>query len=352
MEYNLSVERRYKMTKIDIISGFLGSGKTTLIRKLLNETLKDEKVVLIENEFGEIDVDSDFLKDTSIEIKSINAGCICCSLQGDFEEALHKVIETYHPDRIIIEPSGVGKLSDVTKAVKTVEEAKINALCTIVDARKCKIYAKNFKEFFNDQIKAANCVIMSKTQTINETKLKEAYDIIKEINPDARIMTTAWDNLYGSTILTVMEQNINILDDDHECSCGCGCHHDHDHHHDEHCECEHDHHHHHDEHCECGHDHQHHHDHHHHDADEIFNSVGFETIRKYTKDELQSILSSLDENILRAKGIVENVDGGWINFDYVSGDIDIRDGNPAYTGLISVIGSNVDHDMIKEIFKL
>ena len=379
MEYNLKGERRYKMTKIDIISGFLGSGKTTLIRKLLNETLKNEKVVLIENEFGEIDVDSDFLKDTSIEIKSINAGCICCSLQGDFEEALKKVIETYSPDRIIIEPSGVGKLSDVTKAVKTVEEANINALCTIVDARKCKIYAKNFKEFFNDQIKAANCIIMSKTQTISEEKLKEAYAIIKEINPEARIMTTAWDNLYGSTILTVMEQNINILDDEHECSCGCGHHHNdehcecgHDHHHDEHCECEHDHHHdehcecehehhhdehcecehehHHDEHCECGHDHHHHH--HDHDADEIFNSVGFETIRKYSKEELEDMLSKLDENILRAKGIVENVEGGWINFDYVSGDIDIREGNPAYTGLISVIGSHVDHDTIKEIFNL
>ena len=366
MEYNLKGERRYKMTKIDIISGFLGSGKTTLIRKLLNETLKNEKVVLIENEFGEIDVDSDFLKDTSIEIKSINAGCICCSLQGDFEEALKKVIETYSPDRIIIEPSGVGKLSDVTKAVKTVEEAKINALCTIVDARKCKIYAKNFKEFFNDQIKAATCIIMSKTQTISEEKLKEAYAIIKEINPEARIMTTAWDNLYGSTILTVMEQNINILDDEHECSCGCGHHHDehcecgHDHHHDEHCECEHDHHHdehcecehehHHDEHCGCGHDHHHHH--HDHDADEIFNSVGFETIRKYSKQELETMLSKLDENILRAKGIVENVEGGWINFDYVSGDIDIREGNPAYTGLISVIGSHVDHDTIKEIFNL
>ena len=379
MEYNLKGERRYKMTKIDIISGFLGSGKTTLIRKLLNETLKNEKVVLIENEFGEIDVDSDFLKDTSIEIKSINAGCICCSLQGDFEEALKKVIETYNPDRIIIEPSGVGKLSDVTKAVKTVEEANINALCTIVDARKCKIYAKNFKEFFNDQIKAATCIIMSKTQTISEEKLKEAYAIIKEINPEARIMTTAWDNLYGSTILTVMEQNINILDDEHECSCGCGHHHHdehcecgHDHHHDEHCECEHDHHHdehcecehehhhdehcecehehHHDEHCECGHDHHHHH--HDHDADEIFNSVGFETIRKYSKQELETMLSKLDENILRAKGIVENVEGGWINFDYVSGDIDIREGNPAYTGLISVIGSHVDHDTIKEIFNL
>ena len=379
MEYNLKGERRYKMTKIDIISGFLGSGKTTLIRKLLNETLKNEKVVLIENEFGEIDVDSDFLKDTSIEIKSINAGCICCSLQGDFEEALKKVIETYSPDRIIIEPSGVGKLSDVTKAVKTVEEANINALCTIVDARKCKIYAKNFKEFFNDQIKAATCIIMSKTQTISEEKLKEAYAIIKEINPEARIMTTAWDNLYGSTILTVMEQNINILDDEHECSCGCGHHHHdehcecgHDHHHDEHCECEHDHHHdehcecehehHHDEHCECEHEHHHdehcgcghdhHHHHHDHDADEIFNSVGFETIRKYSKQELETMLSKLDENILRAKGIVENVEGGWINFDYVSGDIDIREGNPAYTGLISVIGSHVDHDTIKEIFNL
>ena len=328
------------MTKIDIISGFLGAGKTTLIKKLLSEQLNKENVVLIENEFGEIGVDGDFLRDTSIEIKEINAGCICCSLQGDFETALKQVIDTYHPDRIIIEPSGVGKLSDVTKAVKTVEEAKINALCTIVDAKKCKIYARNFKEFFNDQIKSATCVIMSKTQTIDDEKLKEAYNIIKEINPDARIMTTAWDKLYASTILTVMEQNIKLLDDE------CGCH-------DEHCSCHH--HHHDDENCEHHHDHDehhHHHDEHHHHADEIFTSLGFETINKYSKDELENILQNLDENVLRSKGIVENIEGGWLYFDYVSGDIDIRDGNPSYTGLISVIGSKVDEKTIKDLFKL
>lgn len=338
------------MAKIDIISGFLGAGKTTLIKKLLNECLQDEKVVLIENEFGEIGVDGDFLKDTSIEIKEINAGCICCSLQGDFEEALKQVIDTYNPERIIIEPSGVGKLSDVIKAVKTVEGADINALCTIVDAKKCKIYVRNFKEFFEDQIASAQCIIMSKTQLISEDKMQEAYQIIKEINPQARIVTTPWDNLTARTILTAMEQNIDMFKDDEE-ECSCGCHHDHEH---ECCHHEHDndheccHHEHDDEHECCNH---HDHDHHHHHADEVFNSIGFETIHKYSKQELQDILEQLDDNILRAKGVVNGEDG-WLFFDYVSHDIDIREGKPNYTGLISVIGSHVDENKIKELFKL
>ena len=367
------------MAKIDIISGFLGAGKTTLIKKLLNECLQDEKVVLIENEFGEIGVDGDFLKDTSIEIKEINAGCICCSLQGDFEEALKQVIDTYNPERIIIEPSGVGKLSDVIKAVKTVEGADINALCTIVDAKKCKIYVRNFKEFFEDQIASAQCIIMSKTQLISEDKMQEAYQIIKEINPQARIVTTPWDNLTAKTILTAMEQNIDMFkDDEEECLCGCHhdhehecchhehdnehkcCHHDHDHDQEHNHECCHDHEHEHNH--ECCHDHEHKHDHecchhhhdhdhHHHHADEVFNSIGFETIHKYSKQELQDILEQLDDNILRAKGVVNGEDG-WLFFDYVSHDIDIREGKPNYTGLISVIGSHVDENKIKELFKL
>ncbi|MCI5773039.1 MAG: GTP-binding protein [Erysipelotrichaceae bacterium] len=351
------------MTKIDIISGFLGSGKTTLIKKLLNESLQNEKLVLIENEFGQIGIDGDFLKDTAVEIKEINAGCICCSLQGDFEEALQQVITTYAPDRIVIEPSGVGKLSDVIKAVQTVNDTKINALCTIVDAKKCKIYARNFQEFFNDQIASAQCIIMSKTQNLSQEKLQEAYDIIKNINPNARIVTTSWDNLTGNTIMTVMEHNVDLFNDD-ACQCGChdhehncGCHeheHDHDHdcccHEDKHdhdhdCCChEHDHHH------ECG-CHEHDHAHHHHHADEVFTSIGLETINKYTKEELYDILSQLDDNILRAKGVV-NSDEGWLFFDYVSSDIDIRKGNPNYTGLISVIGSNIDEAKIKELFKV
>ncbi len=351
------------MTKIDIISGFLGAGKTTLIKKLLNEALQDEKVVLIENEFGKIGIDGDFLKETAVAIKEINAGCICCSLQGDFEAALQQVIETYDPQRIIIEPSGVGKLSDVIKAVKTVEKATINALCTIVDAKKCKIYARNFQEFFNDQIASAQCIIMSKTQQISEEKLREAYQIIKDINPQARIVTTAWDNLTARTILTVMEQNVDLFQDEHECQCGCHhdhehdhecCHHDHEHEHDHEC-CHHDHEHEHDHEC-CHHDHEHEHDHEcchhgHHHADEVFTSIGFETIRKYTKEELHAILEQLDDNILRAKGIV-NSENGWLFFDYVSHDIDIRDGQPNYTGLISVIGSHIDKQQIKELFKL
>ena len=371
------------MAKIDIISGFLGAGKTTLIKKLLNECLQDEKVVLIENEFGEIGVDGDFLKDTAIEIKEINAGCICCSLQGDFEEALKQVIETYNPERIIIEPSGVGKLSDVIKAVKTVEGADINALCTIVDAKKCKIYVRNFKEFFEDQIASAQCIIMSKTQLISDEKMQEAYQIIKEINPQARIVTTPWDNLTARTILTAMEQNVDMFKNEDECECGCHqeidhdhkcCHHEHDeeheccHHHEHDAEHECCHHHEHDHECHHEHDHDHEcchhhdhehdhecchhdHDHHHHHADEVFNSIGFETIHKYSKQELYDILSQLDDNILRAKGVVNGEDG-WLFFDYVSHDIDIREGKPNYTGLISVIGSHVDENKIKELFKL
>ncbi|MCF0108613.1 MAG: GTP-binding protein [Erysipelotrichaceae bacterium] len=391
------------MVKVDIISGFLGAGKTTLIAKLINERFRGEKVVLVENEFGEIGIDGGFLKHAGIEIKEINSGCICCSLVGDFEEALKKVVETYEPERIVIEPSGVGKLSDIIKAINTVEGLEINSASTVVDAKKCRVYSKNFKEFFNDQIEAAPCVILSKTADMSDEKLEEAVNVIKAINPKARIITTNWKELDGNDIMKVMEGSFELLNKDDVCpvcghshgdhehhhhdhehehehhhehdeECECCCEHEHHHHdHDEECECGHEHHHHdhehhheHDEECECGHEHHHHdhdeececghhhhdhdHHHHHHHADEVFTSIGIETIRKYTKAELEEILGKLDENILRAKGIVMNKDGGWLFFDFVPGDIDVREGEPAYTGLITVIGSKVDEAAIRELF--
>ncbi len=383
------------MTKTDVFSGFLGAGKTTLIQKLIQDVYKNEKTVIIENEFGEIGIDGGFLEAAGIEVREINSGCICCSLQGDFEESLKMVVETYHPDRIVIEPSGVGKLSDVLKAIEKVEDLQINSACTVVDAARAKVYARNFGEFFNDQIASAGCVILSRTQKVSDEKLQQAVEIVKGINPKARIVTTPWDDLTGKAILKVMEGTVSIMDEHHHhdhCECGChdhehhhhdehcecGCHdhehhhhdehcecgcHDHEHHHhDEHCECScHDHeHHHHDEHCECGcHDHEHHHDehcecgchgHHHHHADEVFTSVGFETIRKFSKEELEQLLSHLDEHILRAKGIVQNVEGGWLFFDYVPGDSDVREGTASYTGLITVIGSKVNEAEIKALF--
>ena len=393
------------MTKTDVFSGFLGAGKTTLIQKLIQDVYKNEKTVIIENEFGEIGIDGGFLEAAGIEIREINSGCICCSLQGDFEEALKKVVDTYQPDRIVIEPSGVGKLSDVLKAIEKVEDLHINSACTVVDAARAKVYSRNFGEFFNDQIEAAGCVILSRTQLISEEKLQQAVEIVRSINPKARIVTTPWDELTGKAILKVMEGAVSLMDE-HDEHCTCGCHdHEHEHHHehhehDEHCECgchdhEHEHHHEHhehDEHCECGchdHDHEHHHEHHehdehcecgchdqthehhhehhehdehctcgchdhhhHHHADEVFTSVGFETIRKFTKAELEIILSKLDEHILRAKGIVQNAEGGWLFFDYVPGDSDIREGSASYTGLITVIGSQVDEAEIKALFGL
>ena len=389
-----------EMTKIDIISGFLGAGKTTLIQKLIKEVYAGKKVVLVENEFGEIGIDGGFLKDAGIVVNEINSGCICCTLQGDFRNALQEVVKKYNPDHIIIEPSGVGKLSDILAVVKDVEGLELNSYSTVVDAKRCEIYHKNFKEFFDDQISTAACVILSRTQLVDEEILQKDIAIIRELNHDARIITTPWDDLSGQAIIDAMEGSTDgfpELEEEEECCCcGCGCHdddddccgdhdhHEHEHHHDheeEECCCccgsseheEHHHEHHHDdeeccchhhheeeEHdeeecCCCGHDHhdhEHHHHHHHHghDADEVFTSIGIETVNKYSVEDIALALSELDEHIIRAKGIVPSTDGSWLFFDYVPGDADIRIGSPAYTGLITVIGDKVDVARIKEIF--
>lgn len=391
-----------EMTKIDIISGFLGAGKTTLIQKLIKEVYVGKKVVLVENEFGEIGIDGGFLKDAGIVVNEINSGCICCTLQGDFRNALQEVVKKYDPDHIIIEPSGVGKLSDILAVVKDVEGLELNSYSTVVDAKRCEIYHKNFKEFFDDQISTAACVILSRTQLVDEEILQKDIVIIRELNHDARIITTPWDDLSGQAIIDAMEGSTDgfpELEEEEECCCcGCGCHdddddccgdhdhHEHEHHHDheeEECCCccgsseheehhhEHEHyhddeecccHHHHEEEehdeeecCCCGHDHhdhEHHHHHHHHghDADEVFTSIGIETVNKYSVEDIALALSELDEHIIRAKGIVPSTDGSWLFFDYVPGDADIRIGSPAYTGLITVIGDKVDVARIKEIF--
>ena len=365
------------MTKVNVISGFLGAGKTTLIQKLIKDVFAGEKVVLVENEFGESGIDGGFLKEAGIQINEINSGCICCSLKGDFEAALQKVVDEYHPDHIIIEPSGVGKLSDILKAIQTVPGMELDSYSTVVDAARCKVYHRNFKEFFDDQIATATCVILSRTQNVNETKLSEDVAIIKELNPKARIITTPWDELSGKAIFDAMIGSTNgfpeDLEDEHhhdhddeECSCHhehhdhddeeCCCHHEHHDHDDEECCCHHEHHEHEHEESEGnhihvgGHDHEHHHHDGEHDADEVFDSIGIETINKYTKEELTKALDSLGENIIRAKGIVPNKEGGWIFFDYVPDDADIREGSAAYTGLITVIGVKVDIEQIKDIF--
>ncbi|MFQ9076111.1 MAG: GTP-binding protein [Lachnospiraceae bacterium] len=361
------------MTKIDIISGFLGAGKTTLIKKLLQEALNGQKVVLIENEFGEIGIDGGFLKDAGIQITEMNSGCICCSLVGDFGAALKKVVEQYHPDRIIIEPSGVGKLSDVIAAVMNVAgeiDLDLNSFVTVADATKCKMYMKNFGEFYNNQVESANTIILSRTQGMKEEKLAQAVSMIQEKNAKAKIITTPWDELTGEQILAVMEQGHSLAeelmeeamklheeeehehhhhhhdDDDHE--------HEHHHHHHDHDEHHHDH----DEHgeeCTCGcHDHDHHHHHH---ADEVFTSWGKETPRKYTKEELDEILVKLSEEtefgiILRAKGMLPAADGTWLYFDLVPGEYEIRNGAPDYTGRLCVIGSKMDTDKLEKLFKL
>ena len=373
------------MTKIDIFSGFLGAGKTTLIKKLLTEAYKGEQVVLIENEFGEIGIDGGFLKEAGIEIREMNSGCICCSLVGDFGEALKEVIEKYHPDRIIIEPSGVGKLSDVIKAVQKVEDAvdiKLNSFTTIVDVTKCKMYMKNFGEFFSNQIEYAGTIILSRTDTekATEEKIVAAVEIIRSLNKKAAVITTPVEKLAGEKILDIMENNRSLekeLMEEETCPvCGghhhdhdhhhhdheeCGCGHDHHHHDHEECGCGHDHHHEHDHHhhdheeCGCGHDHHHEHDHHHHHADEVFTSWGKETVKTYTQDEIKNILDTLsnDESygmILRAKGMVEGKDGQWIYFDMVPGEADIREGLADYTGRICVIGSKIQEDKLSELF--
>ncbi len=331
------------MTKIDIFSGFLGAGKTTLIKKLIKEALADEKVVLIENEFGEIGIDSAFLQDAGIEITEMNSGCICCSLVGDFAEALKKVLTELSPDRILIEPSGVGKLSDVIKAAKTAEndEVKLNSFTTVVDAKKCKMYMKNFGEFYNDQIENSACIVLSHTKETDSKKIEQAVEVIKEKNSSATIVTTDWDELDGKIILETMEgarsleKDIKNLEQE-----------------DKHCNCGHHHEHHHDEHCECGHHHEHHHNHH---ADEVFESWGAETTAKYSKDDIENILSQLKNSekygiILRAKGIVAEESGNWIHFDYIPEKTDVRFGGADITGRICVIGSKINKSEIEQLF--
>ncbi len=337
------------MIKTDIFSGFLGAGKTTLIKKLADEAYKDEKLVIVENEFGEIGIDKGFLEDSGIEITEMNSGCICCTLVGDFTNALKKVAQELKPDRIIIEPSGVGKLSDVKEAAQQVEEIDIAAGVTVVDAKKCKMYMKNFGEFFNNQIENADIIVLSHTKGMAEDRLAEAVHMIREHNAEAPVITTDWDSISGRQILEAMND--------------CGCHHhDHDHehhhhHHDEECGChehhhEHDHEHHdHDHDCECGcHDHEHHHHHHH--ADEVFTSCGIETIHKFDKEEIGDILDHIEETgtVLRAKGIVEARDGSWLHFDYIPGEKDIRTGGAQLTGKACVIGTDLDEDKIRKMF--
>ena len=338
------------MTKIDIFSGFLGAGKTTLIKKLLKEAYKGEQVVLIENEFGEIGIDGGFLKEAGVEIREMNSGCICCSLVGDFGTALKEVIAKYEPQRIVIEPSGVGKLSDVIKAVQKIEnevEIKLNSFTTVVDATKCKMYMKNFGEFFSNQIEYAGTVILSRTDKASEEKIATALEIIRGLNQTAAVITTPIEKLSGEKILDTMENNRSLekeLMDEEVCPV-CGGHHDHEHHHD------HDH-----EECGCGHDHDH--DHHHHHADEVFTSWGKETTKKYTKEGIHEILEALSNHndeygmVLRAKGMVEGEDGQWIYFDMVPGEADVREGAPEYTGRICVIGSKMNEANLARLFGL
>ena len=330
------------MTKIDIFSGFLGAGKTTLIKKLIAEAYSGEKLVLIENEFGEINIDGGFLKESGIEISEMSAGCICCSLVGDFNKALREVVEQFHPDRILIEPSGVGKLSDVAKAVAGVEGCEIGAKVTVVDAGRCKMYIRNFGEFFNDQVHNADVIVLSRTDSASDGKVITATAMLSQLNPNATVITTPWSELDGKQIVDVMERIDSLSTTMQEME-----HHDHNEHHHDH-----------DEHCGCGHDHHDHdhdHEHEHHHADEVFTSWGVETPKKFTQAQLQDILDRLaaDEScgtILRAKGFVDASDGEWIYFDYVPGEGDIRRGSPAVTGRICVIGSKLNEKAIKELF--
>ena len=400
------------MTKVDVFSGFLGAGKTTLIKKLIAEAYAGEKLVLIENEFGEIGVDGGFMKDAGIEVTEMNSGCICCSLTGDFRAALHEVCERYAPDRILIEPSGVGKLSDIVNAVEQASDGElaINALCTVVDAGKCKMYMRNFGEFFNNQVESAGCIILSRTAGIKEEKLAECVALLRGKNPGAVIITTPWDELSGAQILDAMEKRDTLTaalesiereheedEDEHEHhhhhdhehhhhfdengNCSCGCHHDddedddghehehhhhdhdeHEHHHDhgEECGCGHDHEHHHHDHDEHDHDHEcgcgHHHHHHGHDADEVFTSWGMETAKKFTEDGLRAALTALEDEakygaVLRAKGIVAASEGEWIHFDYTPGEINIRRGSAGVTGRLCVIGHELHEDAVAELFR-
>ena len=403
------------MTKVDIFSGFLGAGKTTLIKKLIPEAFGGEKLVLIENEFGEIGIDGGFLEEAGIEVTEMNSGCICCSLVGDFGEALKKVLEQYSPDRILIEPSGVGKLSDVIRAVQDVgaEELQLNSFTAIVDANKCRMYMKNFGEFFNDQIEHANSIVLSRTAGISEDKLTATVELIRQHNADATLITTPWDELTGAQILTAMERRDTLDEElahlkaesehhhhhhhehececghhhehDHECECGhhehdheceCGHHHEHDHEcecshheHDHECECghhhEHDHececghHHEHDHECECGHHHEHDHEcecghHHHHHADEVFTSWGVETAKAFSAEGIAAALAALEDEekygaVLRAKGILKG-ENAWIHFDFVPGEINVREGSAGVTGRLCVIGAKLNESALMELF--
>ena len=369
------------MTKIDIFSGFLGAGKTTLIKKLLKEALSGEKVVLIENEFGEIGIDGGFMKEAGIQVTEMNSGCICCSLVGDFGKALRQVIDQYHPDRILIEPSGVGKLSDVIRAVEGVEkdipEACMGSFVTVADAGKCRMYVKNFGEFFLNQIEYAGTILLSRTQGMSQEKLEAVVALLREHNAKARIITTPWDEISGETILSAMQDDHNLAqdmlavvmaehgdeDEDEDECCHHHHHHDHDdhdededehehHHHDHDEHDEHEHHHHYDENgvCSCG----HHHHHHGHDADEVFTSWGVETVRLFGEDELSVMLAKLDDGeygmVLRAKGIVPCADGGWLHFDYTPGEQNIRKGPADYTGRLCVIGSKLADEKLAQLF--
>ena len=365
------------MTKIDIISGFLGAGKTTLIKKLLSEAFTGEQVVLIENEFGEIGIDGGFLKESGIEIREMNSGCICCSLVGDFGKSLREVVDTYHPDRILIEPSGVGKLSDVIKAVQDVQEeidAQLNSFTTVVDVTKCRIYRKNFGEFFSNQIEYAGVVILSRTDKAKPEKIEESVALLRELNDKAPFITTPIAQLPGKKILETMESSKSLeeeLLDEIICpECGhhheegecCGHDHEHEHHHHEHEHHhheheEHDHHHDHDHGECCGHDHDHHHHAGHHHADDVFTSWGRETIHTYTKDQISNILKELETdesygNVLRAKGMVAGADGEWIYFDMVPEEHEVRTGAPEYTGRICVIGAELNEDKLSALFGL
>ena len=390
------------MTKIDILSGFLGAGKTTLIKKLIDQAFSGEKLVLIENEFGEIGIDGGFLKEAGVEITEMNSGCICCSLVGDFGEALKKVIDEFAPDRVIIEPSGVGKLSDVMKAVEDVKEhaeVVINSATTVVDVQKCKMYMKNFGEFFNNQVESAGTIVLSRTQNVDEKKINDTVALLREHNKDCAIITTPWDDIDGKVILDAMEHS-NTLEafieslehdehehhhhhdhdeDEHECchhdhdedehehdehhhdhdedEHECCHHHDHDEHHHDHDEDEHEHHHDHGEECKCGchHDHD---GHHHHHADDVFTSWGKETAKKFDDNDMKEILEELAYEsdkygiVLRAKGIVASTGNDWIYFDLVPGEYEIRKGKPDYTGKLCVIGSELKEDLLTELFKL
>ena len=383
------------MTKVDIISGFLGAGKTTFIKKLIEEVFAGEQLVLIENEFGEIGIDGGFLKDAGVEITEMNSGCICCTLVGDFSKALKEVLEKYHPDRIIIEPSGVGKLSDVAKAIegmKADNDIVIDGKLTVVDGKKAKLYMQNFGEFYNNQVEYASTIIVSRTQMMNDKQIEECVHLLREKNEHAPIITTPWDELGKEAIMRAFNQETEIAEfldhdhhHDHDDECGCGCHdHDHGHHHDHDDECgcgchdhdhdhDHDHHHDHDDECGCGcHDHEHHHhhdhddecgcgchdhDHHHHHADEVFTSWGKETAHKYKEEELDYILKALSETegygiILRAKGIIQMEDGTWKQFDMVPGEYETRQGQPDYTGRICVIGTNLNEEELKKVFHI